>query len=68
MQLTSKLKTGAAYWANLQVMTTIDRKEPDFGVYYYLQWVDTVKYIFKDILICSIKAQCSDQEESRWKC
>jgi len=67
MQLTSILKATVAYSANLQVMTTIDRKEQDFGVYYYLQLADTVKYILQDIFICIIKAQCSDQEESRWK-
>ena len=49
-------------------MMTIDPKERDFGGYYYPQLADPVKYILKDILICSIKAQCSDQEESRWKC
>jgi len=68
MQLTFILKTRAAYWANLQVMTTIDREEWDFGVYYYLQLANTVKYILKDIFICIIKAQCSDQEETGWKC
>jgi len=67
MQLTSILKTGAAYWANLQMMTSIDRKEWDFGVYYYLPSADTVKYILKDIFICIIKEQCSDQGESKWK-
>jgi len=67
MQLTSILKTRAAYWANLQVMTSIDWKERDFGVYYYLQLADTVKYIVKYILICIIKEQCSDQWESEWK-
>jgi hypothetical protein len=34
-------------------------------VYYYLQLVDTVKYILKDIFICIIKGQCSDQDESQ---
>jgi len=67
MQLTSILKARAANWANLQVMTTIDWKEWDFGMYYYLQLVDTVKYILKDIFICIIKEQCSDQGESTWK-
>jgi len=68
MQLTSILKTRAACWANLQVTMTNDRKEWDFGVYYYLQLVDSVMYILKDIFMCIIKAQCSDQEESWWKC
>jgi len=48
-------------------MTSIDRKERDFGVYYHLQLVDTVKYILKNIFIYIIKGQCSDQEESQWK-
>ena len=67
MLLASILKTRAAYWANLQVMT-IDRKEHDFGVYCDLQLADTVKYILKDIYICIFKEQCSDQEESQSKC
>jgi len=29
--------------------------------YYYLQLVDTLKYILKDIFICTIKEQCSDK-------
>jgi len=53
---------------DLQVMTSIDRKAQDFVDYYYLQSVDAVKYILKDIFICSIKEQCSDQGESKWKC
>jgi len=68
MQPPSILKTRAALWASLQVMMTSDRKEPDVGVYYHLHLVDTVKYILKNIFICIIKAQCSDQEESWWKC
>jgi len=68
MQLTSILKTKAAYWANLHVMMSIDWKEPDFGVYYFLQLGDSVMYILKDIFICIIKEQCSDQWESEWKC
>ena len=49
----------------LPVMTTIDRKEQNVGVYYYQQLADTVKYILKDIFVCIIKAQCSNQEESQ---
>jgi len=60
MPLTFILKTRAADWANLQVMTSIDWKECEFGVYYYLQLADTVKYILKDIFICIIKEQCSN--------
>jgi len=67
MQLTSILKTRAACWANLQVITSIDWKKWDFGVYNYLQLADTVKYILKDIFICIIKEQCSNQWESEWK-
>jgi len=64
MQLTFILKTRAAYWANLAAMTSIDRMARHFGDYYYPDFVDTVKYILKGILICIIKEQCSDQEES----
>jgi len=49
-------------------MTSIDPKELHFGMYYYLQLADTVKYISKDIFICIIKEQCCDQGESKWKC
>lgn len=48
-------------------MTTIDWKEWDFVVNYYLQFVDTAKYISKDIFICIIEAQSNDQEQSQWK-
>jgi len=68
MQQTSILKTRAAYWANLQVMMGSYWKELDFGVNYYVQLAATVKYISKDIFICIIKEQCSDQGESKWKC
>jgi len=64
MRLTFILKARVAFWANLQVMTSIDPKERDFGVYYYVQLADTVKYILKDIFIC-IKEQYSDQGESK---
>jgi hypothetical protein len=68
MQLTSILKTRAAYWANLQVITSIIQKEQDFVHYYYLKLADTVKFILKEIFIYIIKEQCSDQGESKWKC
>jgi len=35
------------------------------GEYYYPELADTVKYILKDIFICIIKEQCSDQEEGK---
>jgi len=67
MQLTFSLKTRAAYWANLAVMTSIDRMAIHVGDYYYPDSADTVKYILKDIFLCIIKEQCSDQEEGTWK-
>jgi len=67
MQLTFISQTTAAYWANLHVRINIELKEEDFWVYYYLQLADTVKYILKDIFLCIIKEQCSDEEESKWK-
>ena len=67
LQLTSILKTRTSYWVNLEAMMSLDRTARDFGDYYYLQLVDTVKYILRDILICIIKAQCSDQGERKWK-
>ena len=67
MQLTFILKTRAACWANLAVMTSIDRMAPHFGDYFYPELADTVKYISMDIFICIIKEQCSEQEESKWK-
>jgi len=54
MRLTFILKTKAADWAILQLMTSIDWKTRDFGNYYY-------------IYPCIIKEQRSDQEESKWK-
>jgi len=68
MLQTSILKTREACWVNLHVMTSIDRKEHDFGLYHYLQLADTLEYISKDIYICIIKEQCSDQGESKSKC
>jgi len=67
MQLTFILKTTAAHWANLAVMTSIDQMAWCFGDNYYFELADTVKYILKDIFICIIKEQYSDQEESKWK-
>jgi len=67
MQLTSSLKTRAAHWANLQVMTSFDRRAQDIEHYYYLQLADNVKYNIQDIFICIIKEQRSDQGESKWK-
>jgi len=49
-------------------MTSIDQKERTFEVYCLLQFVDTLKYILKDIFIGTIEEQCSDQGESKWKC
>jgi len=43
---------------------SIDRMEGVFGVYYYLQLVDTLKCILNDIFISIIKEKCSDKEES----
>jgi len=68
MQLTFMLNTRAVYWENLAVMTSIDRMARHFGDYYYPEFADSIKYISKDIFICIIKEQCSDQEESKWKC
>jgi len=45
-------------------MTNIACMAWQFGDYYYPEFVDTVKYILKDIFICIINEQCSDQEES----
>jgi hypothetical protein len=46
-------------------MVTIDRKELDFALYYYLHFADTVKYILNDMFMCMIKEQCSYQGESQ---
>jgi len=67
MQLTSILQTTAANWANLTVKMSIDQMKRDFWLYYYLQLVDTLKYILKDIFICIIKEQCFDEGESIWR-
>jgi len=67
MQLTSILQMTAAYWENPTVKMSIDGMEQDFWVYYYLQLADTLMYILKDIFICIIKEQCSDEGESTWR-
>jgi len=67
MRLTFILQMKAAYWANLQVRTRIDRKEQNVWVYHYLQLADTVKYILKDIFIQIIKEQWRHEGESQWK-
>jgi len=67
MQLTSILQPTAANWANVTVKMSIDRMERDFWVYYYPQLADTLKYILKDIFICIIKEQCSDEGENTWR-
>ena len=54
IRLTYLLKTKAADWTILQLMTNIDQKTRDFGDYYY-------------IYLCIIKEQRSDQEECKWK-
>jgi hypothetical protein len=46
-------------------MSSIDRMAWHFGDYYCSEFADTVKYILKDIFVCIINEQCSDQEESR---
>jgi len=46
-------------------MTSIDQMAPNFGDYYYPEFADAVNYFLKDIFICIIKEQCSDQEESK---
>jgi len=67
MQLTFILKTRAADWENLAVMTSIDRIAWNFGESSYPELADTVQYVLKDISIYIIKEQCSYQEESKWK-
>ena len=67
MQLTSILQMTEAYWENLELKTSMDRKEWDVWVYYYPQLSDTVKYIINDIFICIIKEQRSDEGEHTWR-
>jgi hypothetical protein len=67
MQLTSILKTRVPYWISLHVMASIEGQARNVQDHYYLQLVDTVKYILKGILVCIIQEDCSDQEESIWK-
>jgi hypothetical protein len=50
---------------NLAVMTSIDQLALHFGDYYYPELADTIKYILKDIFICILNEQCSNQEESQ---
>jgi hypothetical protein len=64
MQLSAILQMTAANWVTLEVKMSIDQMQWDLWAYYYLQLLDTLKYIWKDILTCIIKQQCSDKEES----
>jgi len=38
-----------------------------FEYFHYLQLADTLKYILKDIFICTIQEQCSDEYKHTWK-
>ena len=46
-------------------MASIDQMAQHFGDNDYPQLEDTVKYDLKNIVVCIIKEQCSDQEESK---
>jgi HEPN domain-containing protein len=46
-------------------MSTIDRKEWNLAVYHSQQFVDSVKYILKDIFIGIVKEPKCDQGESQ---
>jgi len=46
------------------VKPSVDRKEWDLCAYSYLQSADTLKYIFKDIFICIMNEQSSNEGES----
>jgi len=48
-------------------MMSIDQKSWGVADKYYVQLANTVKYILKNIFMCIIKEQCSDQGESKWK-
>jgi len=50
---------------NLVVRTSIDGKEQNLRMYFYLQLVDSAKYILEDIFICIINGLCSDQGENQ---
>jgi len=69
MQLTSIVQMRVAYWANHQVVMSIDRQKRNFWVYYYLQLADTLKYISKGIFICIIKVHEDDRKAAKtpWK-
>jgi hypothetical protein len=66
--LTSTLQMRAVYWANLTVMRSIDRQEWVFDYHYYVQLADTLEYILKNLFICIMKEQYSDEGECtrRW--
>jgi hypothetical protein len=46
-------------------MTGIGQMAWDFADYCYPELADTVKYMLQNIVICIIREQCSDQEESK---
>jgi len=63
MQLTFRLNIRAAYRAKLAVLARMDRMERHFGECCYPKFSDTGKYILKDVFICIITKQCSDEEK-----
>jgi len=67
MQLTATWHMTVVFWANLTVQTSIEAMEWYYGVYYFPQLAHTLEYILKDLFICIIKEQCSDEGESTWR-
>jgi hypothetical protein len=46
----------------------MNRMAQHFGDYYDSEFADTEWFFVKDIFICIITEQCSDQEESKSEC
>jgi len=61
------LETSAAFWVNSQCRQASTERTGISECYHYLQLVDTIQHILKDIFICTIKEQCSDTGKRTWR-
>jgi len=50
---------------NQVVVTSSDPMAQHCGDYFYLEFMDTVKHIFKDVFVGIMKEQCTDHNERK---
>jgi len=61
------LQRRPGYGANLQVKPIIDLNKLYVWVYYYLQFMETSKYVWKDKFMGMIKERFGHKGESIWR-